>query len=102
MGSDKTSLAVRRCVASRTCLLQYLLIQDLHDGGLVGYGGDKLIVHNGNGIVFDTTLHDQVRDTSRVRESWDIAANLVERDREIRGKRARELCLGLVTNNYNG
>jgi hypothetical protein len=30
--------------------------------------------------------------TRQVCAGWDIVANLVERDREIGGKRARELC----------
>lgn len=88
MESDKNLRAVRRLAASHTCLPQYLLIQDLHNSGLVGQRRDKLIVQDGNGIVFDAALHDQVRNTSRIREGWDIAANLVERNREIRSESA--------------
>src|SRR5712671_2873015 len=80
----QTGLSTPNYWLQPTCLLQHLIIQNFHHGRFVRQRGYELIVNNSNGVILDTSLHDQIRDPSCVGEGWDITTDLIECDCEIR------------------
>ena len=85
-----------------TALLQSILALDFEDSGFIRKGRHELVVDDDNRVILDTALGDQVCNTSCIGKCGDVTANLVERKTKVLGNGARELTLGLVTDDHDG
>lgn len=85
-----------------TRLLERVLVCNLYDTSLIRDGRDESVVYESDRIVFDTTLDNQVSNTSSVSKGRNVASNLVESESEVLAECTGELTLGLVTNDHDG
>lgn len=100
--TEMNSHPVRRRKSTHTTLLQSLFTLHLHDSSLIRNGRNELVVNKDNRIELDTTLNNEVCDTSSISKSGNIPADLVESDVIARSLLSDKLTLGLVTNDGNG
>lgn len=86
----------------RTRFLERLFILDFHNCPLVGNSGDKLVVNQLENIVFDAGLDDQVCYRSRIGESGDVLADLIEGENQVLGQSAGKLGFGFIADDHDG